>query len=507
MSYTLWSEYFEGDQLTDYSTVKFEEDRYTTSVIDISSDLNLTLQTRLVSAENFVLPSEAYLEVDYQLLKAVDSTAFAATDNIALVNGWSLFSKAELIYNGMSMETVDDPGTVSQMMGLLEDPEDYKSKGSLEYRFYDSNKQQTWVETAAGAAAATPSDAVIKVPLPASVATADGADLATTQALANSLKAWVNSNAVSYQTSASNSNKGQEARLARCPPNSTDNWIKLKLSDVFGICKVNKPVRGIQIELRLTKETNFNKCLMRGPAAVAPGVASRALTAEGKVVAKRMNLIMPSLKPHSDIFMKLNEKLVSKEAIPLDYQRIWCKAYGEKDVGGVGTTNYSKRILSNTKRPRHCFIALQNAERRSPSANPQTLNPLLFDMPTAVRAYVQVGNIRFPAMEYDSSQDGFIRLYNAFLNASGKNADALASSFLDFNIWKSLYPIFYFDLSHNDNQFELSMDSEITLNMTFDGAPALFNLVAIVISDEHKVIKEEGQVVTISTVDKGGERN
>jgi hypothetical protein len=44
------------------------------------------------------------------------------------------------------METVDYPGVASQMTGILEDPEDYKSKGCLENRFYDTNTQAQYVQ-------------------------------------------------------------------------------------------------------------------------------------------------------------------------------------------------------------------------------------------------------------------------------------------------------------------------------------------------------------------------
>lgn len=502
MSHQVWSEYFEGEQLTDYSTVKFEEDRYTTQVIDVSGVDNPQIQTRFVSAESFVLPSEAYLEVEYKIMRTDGVTPFLATDNIALINGWSLFKTAELYYNSGNMETVDNPGTVSHVLGLLEDPEDYKSKGSLEYRFYDTNKQQTWKETAAGANGAAPSDAVIGVPVIPVAAIVDGGGA---PALATNVNAYINSSLLPYLDSSQKANKGQEARLARCPPENQSNWIKLKLSDIFGMCKVNKPLRGLNMELRFTKETSFNNCLLRGPTKIAPVAGTnRTLTVEGRVIITKMNLIMPTLKPHLKIFSEINTALNGGAKVPFDYQRIWCNMYPDGQ-GGAQTVPYTQRILSNTKRPRHLFAVIKDRNRRAQPVA-QTLNPMLFDLPTTVKGYVQVGNVRYPALEYDSSQDGFIRLYNAFLNASGKNADALASSFLTFNTWKELYPIMYFDLSHNDNQFELSMDSEVTLNLNITNAPALFDMYAIVISDEHKVGRYEGQILMVDTVDKPGER-
>jgi hypothetical protein len=64
--------------------------------------------------------------------------------------------------------------------------------------------------------------------------------------------------------------------------------------------------------------------------------------------------------------------------------------------------------------------------------------------------------------------------------------------------WKSIYTILYFDCSNNDNQFEIQQDAEIVCNLTLTGQPANYSLVAIILSDEYKVITEEGNVLSIT---------
>lgn len=499
MSYRNWSEIFQEEQLTDYSTTRYEEDFYTTATFDTTGVTNPIVESRIVSKENFVLPSEAYLLVNYQLLKQADGTPFEATDNIALVNNWALFSKVELMYNGVNIETVDNPGMVAQTLGLLEDPKDYESKGSLEYRYYDTVKNGKYVEQGDGTITNGVYDGIIPGPPPTRINIAD--DAAT---LAADIKKILNQQFLPALTD--DVNEGQVQRLKRAPADNTDNWIKLRLKDVFGICKVAKPVRGIQIQVRLTLENNWNRALLRGPVKANPtNDVQRGLTDKGVAIVKRISLYMPSLKAHYEAFNMINEKLNSKEPIPFDFQKVWSDIKRDA-VGGAGTIDYSVRLLSNTKRPRHVFIGIQNSQRHKPTidANGQLLNPMIFDLPTAVSGNVQIGNERYPALDYNSAQDGFVRMYNAFLNSTGKNADALASSFLDFNRWKDLYSIMYFDCSHADNQYELSMDSEIVVNLKLTGAPALFNVFAIVVSDEHWEIEEDGNVVRISRKDKAG---
>ena len=84
----------------------------------------------------------------------------------------------------------------------------------------------------------------------------------------------------------------------------------------------------------------------------------------------------------------------------------------------------------------------------------QTRNALTYDLPTTVKGSIKVGNVYFPALEYNSSNDGFVRMYNAFLEANQKTWDVNASTVLDFDKWKQIYPVLYFDCSNNDNQFE-----------------------------------------------------
>lgn len=328
---SIWQNIFEKEILTDNSTIKYEEDEYRTSITDVSNENNIIVESRSVSAENFVLPSRSYLLIRFKLVKA-DGTNYANGDNMTLLNGWSLFSRVELLLNGASVDIVDFPGHVDTILGLLEDPEDYEAKGSLQYRYYD---------------------------------TKNGTDNAT--------ETEIRSDTLAHYLSA---NMGQAARVARCQTTgSQDAWIKLPLRNVLGICKCDKPMRGVQVQLRLTKETNYNRNLLRAAGA-----------ADGRTVISKVSLIMPTAKPHLDIFAEINKRLVSKERIPIDYQRIWCNFYT-----GLTGTDLVQRLLSNTRRPRHVFLAISAAARIAD----QTRNALTYDLPAGVRGSVKVGNVYF----------------------------------------------------------------------------------------------------------------
>lgn len=524
MSKATWATYFHQEELTDRSTLLFEEGVYKTATRDVRGDTNIEIQSRFTEFESYVLPSEAYLLVKYHIVKEVDDSTYGEEDNIALLNNWSLFNRAELYYNNVLMETVDHPGTVTQILGLLEDPNDYEAKGSLEYRFYDTTKEDTWVARAHKngtlTESTTKSAGIVTGDYPAITVAYN--DDAAKIAKYIAMHRVVEKNK-DYQ------NDGQLARIINAPPEEMGmaggKYIKLKLSDIFGVCKIQKPLRALQIDLRLIKETEGgNIALLRGPTTgeppdpndddIADPQFGIQLTDIGKLIISRVQLVMPSVKPNRNVFEDITNKIAQGMEIPLDYNRIWCKVT-EDLVAGNSSISHSYRLLSNTKRPRHLFIAFQNSKRRNPGLDDdlkQTQNSLVFDLPTVMKAQVQIGTKYYPAVEYNSSEDGFVRPYNAFLNATGKNFDALASSFVDFDRWKNVYPIYYFDLSHNDNNYEVTMDSEIVVDVTFsyagqDDYPDNVKMIALVISDEHKRIKDEGKTILISTVDPEIEKN
>jgi len=480
MESSTWANIFQKEILTDHATIKYMEDEYRTPNSDVSAEPNIVIESRAIGAETFVLPSRAYLLVKAKIKKGDDSN-FTADDNIALVNGWQSFRKVEMYMNGTLVNQCDYPGYVDTILGLIDDEKDYDTKGSLEYRYYDNiNGKVAVADNSAGNYFKTLLD------VEASVGKNDAGAVDLDNYLIR--------------------NHAQVARVARSSLGAGDFWFKLPLRNVLGLCKVDKPLRGIQLQLRLTKETEMVNVLLKSsvrPAGILNTVGTDTIV-DGKLVISKVSLMMPSAKPHIDVFKDLNDRLRTSEPIPLDYQRIWCNFFTNKTGASV-----TERLMSNSRRPRHVFLGIQIKDRHKD----QKRNPLIFDLPASVVGHVRVGNQAFPAVDYNSENDGFIRMYNAFLDAGGRNIDRSSNSFLTFDLWKKVYPIFYFDCSANDNQFELQQDAEIVCNLTIDGLPTnvdsagedtdqVYRLVAIVISDEHIVLKEEGSAIMISTSDK-----
>jgi len=476
MESSTWANIFQKEILTDHATIKYWEEEYRTPISDVTNEMNIIVESRAIGDETFVLPSRSYLLCQGKVVKAANGAEYNAGDNIALVNGWQAFRKVEMYMNGTLVDSCDYPGYVDTILGLLDDESDYATKGSLEFRYYDPVGGSAAVEYAIN---------LRSIP---GIASADGAGGTVSVANAGETASHFNTFR-NYLIGIAGANSAQAARVARSSLGTGTFWFKLPLRNVLGLAKCDKPERGIQLQIRLTRETDNNRVLLKGV------LANNNPVDDGKLIISKVSLMMPSAKPHIDVFKDLNDRLRASEPVPLDYQRIWCNTYPAIAGGSIST-----RLLSNARRPRHVFLALQATARFAD----QTRNSLLFDAPNSLVGSVRVGNQEFPAVAYNSANDGFVRMYNAFIDAAGKNADRSSNSFLDFNRWKNVYPIFYFDCSANDNQFELQQDAEIVCNLTITGDALIagYTLVAIVVSDEHKTINENGAIISIQSSDK-----
>ena len=79
------------------------------------------IQINIENQAEYFLPSQSWLQIDGQLIKAANNQAYAAADNIALVNNAPMycFSNIKYLLGGNEIESVNEPGQATTMMGLL----------------------------------------------------------------------------------------------------------------------------------------------------------------------------------------------------------------------------------------------------------------------------------------------------------------------------------------------------------------------------------------------------
>ncbi|XP_065662848.1 uncharacterized protein LOC136085466 [Hydra vulgaris] len=105
------------------------------SLSNYNSETPISINTTLESV--YMLPSEAYLWIQGRLLKT-DGTAYANTDAVSLTNNglMYLFRKIRYDLSGEEIESLNNPGRATTMLGLLQYPNDFELAQGLNQLWY-----------------------------------------------------------------------------------------------------------------------------------------------------------------------------------------------------------------------------------------------------------------------------------------------------------------------------------------------------------------------------------
>jgi hypothetical protein len=125
----------------DMSTQEMEYREYRPDVSNYSDSKSSYTIRITYSVNDWCLLSHAYIQVQGQLKKAADGAAYAAINDIALVNsGYSLFERAQLLAGVSLIEEVDNCRQAMAVKLWVESSDDYKrSTGSNMGFFTDTS--------------------------------------------------------------------------------------------------------------------------------------------------------------------------------------------------------------------------------------------------------------------------------------------------------------------------------------------------------------------------------
>ena len=117
------------------SSLEFHEYGPQTGVnLNNQGEIRITIENQ----DEFFLPSEAYLTIEGQLQKRADGSAYADTDVVTLTNNalMYLFSNVNYKLSGQEIESVNNPGQGTSMLGLLTYPDDFSKSSGLNQLWY-----------------------------------------------------------------------------------------------------------------------------------------------------------------------------------------------------------------------------------------------------------------------------------------------------------------------------------------------------------------------------------
>ena len=157
-----------------------------------------------------------------------------------------------------------------------------------------------------------------------------------------------------------------------------------------------------------------------------------------------------------------------------------------KQLSQDKTTNsdltWKLAVRSGSERPRHIFAAFQRDDRR----NSQQANAMIFDNLGLSDIHVLLNNERHPLsdLNINFAEKRYTRAYKMLLDYMGRDQNVDTGLQISIADFKSLYPIYHFDLEKQSEKLKDSI-SDIYIKAKFRGNPGNYRAYAVVMSDKY----------------------
>ena len=432
--------------LKDDSIDKYEEFAYEPIVgankNTPGQDIRITIETQDI----FTHPSESYLIITGQLLKA-DGTPYNAANRITLANNgiMHLFKRIRYELSGQEIENIMNVGQATTMLGLLKYPDDFSKSKGLNQLWYKDTKNTTAVE-------------------------------------GNNLNVGfkIRRDYIFGNTDGVAANVGKFS-------------FRIPLKHIFGFCEdYDKIVYGLKHTLTLTRD-NDNTAIFKW---VDDDGAGNDRLAFGRVNLDKIIWFMPHVTPADEDKMKLYKIIERKEKIPVGYRMIQCDS-ASIPPGNISSFSWRLAVKSSPEVPRFIIIGLQQN-----GINNQTTNPSTFAHLNISNMYVMLNSTRYPATDYDINFgiQQFSRVYGDVAEFRSKfyNMDELISNpNINPSDYKGLYSLFLFDVSKQSEKLKYST-TDIQVKIFFRGdVPVNTQVYGVIISDRLINFQSDGNKFSV----------
>ena len=433
--------------LKDDSIDKYEEFAYEPITGANKNSPGQDIRINIETQDIFTHPSESYLIIKGQLLKA-DGTAYARNNRVTLANNgiMYLFKRIRYELSGQEIENITNVGQATTMLGLLKYPDDFSKSKGLNQLWYKDTKNTTVLD---------PNNA--------------------------------------------NFNDGFKVRhdyifgKADGDINPIGSFsFRIPLKYIFGFCEdYDKVVYGLKHTLTLTRD-NDNTAIYKFFDGDGAGNDRLGL---GQVKLSDITWFMPHVIPADEDKMKLYKIIERKEKIPVGYRMIQC----DSAIVPHNSTDFSWRLAvkSSPEVPRFIIIGFQLN-----GYNDQTTNPSIFTGVDVSNMYVMLNSTRYPAADYNINflKNQFSRVYGDVANFRSKffNMDELISNpNINPSDYKNLYNLFLFDVSKQSEKLKYST-TDIQVKMDFrNPIPVGVQVYGVIISDRLINFQSDGNKFSV----------
>jgi hypothetical protein len=401
------------------------------------------------ASDDFLNISKSYLVIEGQLVKSDNGNAYAANEEIALVNNsmMHLFSAITYSMGGTIMERITDPGQITSMLTYASQPDDYSTSAAL---------MSCWSKDT------------------------------TNHASSGKFTASVAAPAAGYTPAENpNYNQGFAARrglLMSADPRGTFSFV-IPFSHIFGFSGYDKLIYNMKHSLAFTRHGSDNQAIYR-----ANGVA------DGKIQLTTIMWRVPCTKPETSKLMELRNIIETKQIIPLAFS---ARNSEYTSVPRSRELQWRTNVLTGIEKPRWIMVGFQTDRKET-----QEQNPAIFDHVNLTNAYVTLNKERYPQYDIitDFPSNKYSTLYKMFDSFKkeyyGFNS-LIGGTQVSFPAFKSLFPIIIFDVSRQSEKLKLGI-VDMQIKFTFsEVVPANTTAYALILSDRLYYLKSDGKNLTL----------
>lgn len=472
-----------------------------------------TLRVKVDDTSNFLLFSEALLQVDFE----VSATSLTSSEVVALPNAWSLFKSGQIMFNGKQICQNNYLAQISHMMNLQKYSRDYSSSIGDTQMFYPIAKRalQDPVSLACAGKLFVPQ-------LPATQLTpADLVNIGLTGIVADDI-VWLPRNDPSAEfqirhiasvvsgnvvlTATADSNQisirrnpiydasfaqSRKRLLGNVVANKSVCSVMLPLKEVFPVLGMafDRVNRGVRFELELLKN-DLIPSVFFAPSN-PPGLTFDIV---------RCSVWVPALFPSLESQTMVESQIATAGSLIEPYEQYDLNAYPVNTM----TAEQNIRLAIQKSRVSRIIVAFQLQTQTSDVR----LNPLQFDDPGKLgKLELRVNGVQFPMETYNTNSDvgsrqGLVRMLRDVYHSNNKTYDYDNGSLVDFESFvNGSHRVYMLDATFmNQDPFRKQSVSDVELRFTHGEAGVPIIVYTLMVSEaELKTSLLKGQMVQTQT--------
>jgi hypothetical protein len=438
--------------LYDESLSSMDYYEYTPQTQANNNTVGLQISMIINNQDIYALPSKSYISIKGQLRKAGNNNAYAAGDEITLINNamMYLFSGVKYELGNTTIETINYPGQTTSMLGYLSYPDDFSTSSGLSCCWSkDTNNSADSSRYAASVAA--PAAGYIPEDSP-------------------------------------NYNQGFATRKGFIFSSTPLGCFEfhIPLTHIFGFAEYKKVIYGMKHTLTLTRGSD------------TAAVYRNATAVDGKVDISNISWHMPQIQMTPEYLTGMRRLIEQKVTVPLAFRARTCE-----QTMLTQTLNYTWRlsVTGGVEKPRWIIIGFQTDK-----VDTQQQNPAVFNNLHLKNAYVTLNSERYPKNDMimtNFNRNEYMKLYSMFddFKKDYHGIDSLVGGTqVNVPAYTSLFPIIVFDVRRQNETLKTAvMDIQVKFEFG-EAVPANTTAYSVIISDRFYKLSSDGKNLSVLSI-------